>query len=96
MDLHDTVIQQLFAVGLSLQAMLRRVNDPDLTMRVETAVQDLDNTIKQIRTTIFDLDAPARSGGVRERLLALRLGGSRLPTGDPGGGLRGPDRVGRG
>ena len=71
MDLHDTVIQQLFAVGLSLQAMLRRVKDPDLTMRVETAVQDLDNTIKQIRTTIFDLDAPARSGGVRERLLAL-------------------------
>ncbi len=71
MDLHDTVIQQLFAVGLSLQAMLRRVSDPDLTMRVETAVQDLDNTIKQIRTTIFDLDAPARSGGVRARLLAL-------------------------
>ena len=63
MDLHDTVIQQLFAVGLSLQAMLRRVEDPDLTIRVETAVQDLDNTIKQIRTTIFDLDAPARSGG---------------------------------
>ena len=71
MDLHDTVIQQLFAVGLSLQAMLRRVEDPDLADRIETAVEDLDKTIKQIRTTIFDLDAPARSGGVRKRLLAL-------------------------
>ena len=60
MDLHDTVIQQLFAVGLSLQAMLRRVKDPDLAGRIETAVDDLDTTIKQIRTTIFDLDARLR------------------------------------
>ena len=71
MDLHDTVIQQLFAVGLSLQAMLRRVKDPDLAGRIETAVDDLDTTIKQIRTTIFDLDAPAQAGGLRDRLLTL-------------------------
>ena len=71
MDLHDTVIQQLFAVGLSLQAMLRRVKDPDLAGRIETAVDDLDTTIKQIRTTIFDLDAPAQAAGLRDRLLAL-------------------------
>jgi signal transduction histidine kinase len=71
MDLHDTVIQQLFAVGLSLQAMLRRVRDPDLAGRIETAVDDLDTTIKQIRTTIFDLDAPAQAAGLRDRLLAL-------------------------
>jgi signal transduction histidine kinase len=71
MDLHDTVIQQLFAVGLSLQAMLRRVKDPDLAGRIETAVDDLDTTIKQIRTTIFDLDAPVQAGGLRDRILAL-------------------------
>jgi signal transduction histidine kinase len=71
MDLHDNVIQQLFAIGLSLQASLQRVQDPELSVRIETAVQDLDATIRQIRTTIFDLDAANRGGGVRDRLLAL-------------------------
>jgi signal transduction histidine kinase len=83
MDLHDTVIQQLFAVGLSLQAMLRRVEDPALGARLETAVQDLDATIKQIRTTIFDLDTAAKDtgGDARGRILALvaDVGGS-LPA----------------
>jgi signal transduction histidine kinase len=73
MDLHDTVIQQLFAVGLSLQGMVRLLGDSDATRRIQSAVDDLDATIKQIRSTIFALDAPARGpmSGVRDRVLVL-------------------------
>ena len=73
MDLHDTVIQQLFAVGLSLQATLRLL-DSDTAKRVQLAVDDLDTTIKRIRSTIFALDAPVQIAGaesVRRRVVAL-------------------------
>jgi signal transduction histidine kinase len=73
MDLHDTVIQQLFAVGLSLQATMRRINDPEVTPRIQLAVDDLDTTIKRIRSTIFALEAPAQTAtpNLRQRVLAL-------------------------
>ena len=73
MDLHDTVIQQLFAVGLSLQATLRLL-DSETAKRVQLAVDDLDTTIKRIRSTIFALDAPVQIAGaesVRRRVVAL-------------------------
>ena len=73
MDLHDTVIQQLFAVGLSLQATLRLL-DPEIAKRVQLAVDDLDTTIKRIRSTIFALDAPLQISGnesLRRRVVAL-------------------------
>ncbi|GAB3659720.1 two-component system sensor histidine kinase [Nocardioides korecus] len=54
-DLHDLVIQRLFAVGLSLQGAARLSESPALTRRVEQAVDDLDATIKDIRRTIFEL-----------------------------------------
>jgi signal transduction histidine kinase len=73
MDLHDTVIQQLFAIGLSMQATARRVQDNEVERRLQAAVEDLDATIKRIRSTIFTLSAAMSSGGaaVRERVLAL-------------------------
>ena len=52
-------------------------------------------TIKQIRTTIFDLDAPARSGGVRERLLALVSEVSPSLPATPAVVFEGPIEVGR-
>jgi signal transduction histidine kinase len=72
-DLHDTVIQQLFAIGLSLQATLRLVDEADAADRIQLAVDDLDSTIKRIRSTIFALDTPGRSvaGGLRQRVLEL-------------------------
>ena len=73
-DLHDTVIQRLFATGLSLQATSRLVRaDPDAAAaRIEAAVDDLDDTVKQIRTAIFDLDSVQSVGfGLREELLAI-------------------------
>jgi signal transduction histidine kinase len=73
MDLHDTVIQQLFAIGLSMQAMARRVEDDEVERRLQAAVEGLDTTIKHIRSTIFTLSAAMSAGGiqVRERILAL-------------------------
>ncbi|MGY1708810.1 GAF domain-containing protein [Geodermatophilus sp. SYSU D00758] len=54
-DLHDLVIQRVFAAGLSLQAVLPRVPDPDAQRRIRQVVDQLDETVRDIRTTIFDL-----------------------------------------
>ena len=71
-DLHDTVIQRLFATGLSLQGTVRLVRDGDEVMeRIEQAVEDLDVTIKHIRSAIFGLATTADSGGVRDRVRSL-------------------------
>ena len=81
MDLHDTVIQQLFAVGLSLQATLRRFVDPEVARRVQLAVDDLDTTIKRIRSTIFALDAPVQLAGAES--LRRRVRRARSPSSRP-------------
>ena len=82
MDLHDTVIQQLFAIGLSLEATSRRVEDDEARRRIHLAVEDLDGTIKRIRSTIFSLgeSAHGQAEGLRQRVLALvEELGSTLP-----------------
>ncbi len=60
-DLHDVVIQRLFATGLMLQSAVRRAADPDIENRLLEAVADLDTTIGDIRSAIFELshDGPA-------------------------------------
>jgi signal transduction histidine kinase len=54
-DLHDRVIQQLFAVGMGLAAMVERVSRPDQKQRLDEYIETLDQTIDQIRATIFRL-----------------------------------------
>jgi signal transduction histidine kinase len=54
-DLHDHVIQRLFATGMSLQGTVRRIVDPQVRGRVTRAVEQLDETVREIRTSIFDL-----------------------------------------
>ena len=55
-DLHDHVIQRLFAIGMSVQTMLAgAATDDAARARLEQVVADLDRTIAQIRTSIFDL-----------------------------------------
>jgi signal transduction histidine kinase len=73
MDLHDTVIQQLFAIGLSLEATSRRVEDEEVQRRLHLAVEDLDGTIKRIRSTIFSLGegSHGHAEGLRQRVLNL-------------------------
>jgi signal transduction histidine kinase len=74
-DLHDTVIQRLFATGLSLQGTARLAGtDTDAAVtRIEAAVDDLDLTVKHIRSAIFGLESSRLStaGGLRHRVLAL-------------------------
>ncbi len=71
-DLHDSVIQRVFAVALSLQAAEGAVTDPVLAARLHTAVGDLDETVRQIRTTIFALDPPpAAQTGLRAQALQV-------------------------
>ncbi|MEV5985282.1 GAF domain-containing protein [Streptomyces sp. NPDC052051] len=72
-DLHDLVIQRLFAGALSLQSTLGRVADrPQVGERIERVVDDLDDTIKVIRSTIYALRESdrARGSGLRARLVA--------------------------
>ncbi|MBI5087306.1 MAG: GAF domain-containing sensor histidine kinase [Actinobacteria bacterium] len=71
-DLHDTVIQRLFAIGLALQATVRLVNDPKVADRLMSAVDDLDTTVRDVRSAIFELHTvrlPGRS--VRQGLVQL-------------------------
>lgn len=73
-DLHDTVIQRLFATGLSLQGTLRLVEaDPPIAIqRIESAVDELDLTVKHIRSAIFGLETSRPLGsGVRDQVVAL-------------------------
>jgi signal transduction histidine kinase len=70
-DLHDKVIQRLFATGLSLQAANHGLDDP-AAAKVAEAVDELDATITEIRNAIFGLEArPADRPNLSAALLAL-------------------------
>lgn len=58
-ELHDAIIQDLFAVGLSLQHQALSVSDPQIRRALEHDVKSLDRTITSLRGFIFDLGAPA-------------------------------------
>ncbi|MEW2035839.1 GAF domain-containing protein, partial [Streptomyces sp. NPDC005534] len=70
-DLHDLVIQRLFATGLMLESAQRRSNVPEVQRGVGKAVDELDITIQEIRTAIFALQqGPAEvPSGLRTRVL---------------------------
>jgi signal transduction histidine kinase len=70
-DLHDTVIQRLFAVGLSLQATAGMTRETGIKDRLDTAISDLDDTIRQVRSTIYELGSAEIGRGVRDSLLSL-------------------------
>nr|WP_239166923.1 GAF domain-containing sensor histidine kinase [Actinoplanes italicus] len=57
-DLHDVVIQRLFATGMQLQGAMAPGVRPEVVNRINAAVDDLDATIKDIRRSIFELRAP--------------------------------------
>lgn len=54
-DLHDHVIQRLFAIGLSLQSTQRRSKSAEMTDRLNDHIDQLQDTIHDIRAAIFDL-----------------------------------------
>ncbi|MDH2411294.1 GAF domain-containing protein [Streptomyces chitinivorans] len=74
-DLHDLAIQRLFATGMTLQSAVRFVQHQEASERLLRAVDDLDETIKIIRSTIFGLRS---HGEDRSRPQGLRVRVARL------------------
>jgi signal transduction histidine kinase len=72
-DLHDLVIQRLYATGMSLQGSIGLIGSPEVAQRVSTAVDALDETIREIRSSIFALQTrqPERPGSLRSRILQV-------------------------
>jgi len=71
-ELHDTVIQRLFATGLSLQGAVRLAVRPEVRERLQQAVDDIDVTVRQVRSAIFELQSVDLSGrSLRRDLLGV-------------------------
>src|SRR5262249_1993119 len=68
-ELHDGVIQSLFAVGMSLQGLATMATDDETTRRLEAAVEDVDRAIRDLRNYIFGL----RPGVLADRQLDQAL-----------------------
>jgi len=81
-DLHDHVIQRLFAVGLSLQGTIARARSAELQQRLSTSIDDLQDVIQDIRTTIFDLH------GGSSGITRLRQRLDEAVSAFPGSGVR--------
>jgi signal transduction histidine kinase len=61
-DLHDLVIQRLYATGMSLEGTMPMITRPEVASRITNAVDAMDETIKDIRATIFALQARDTAG----------------------------------
>lgn len=71
-DLHDHVIQRLFAAGLDVQGTIARSKAPEVNDRLSRTVDELQSTIETIRSTIFKLQSPAaKEADLRVRMQAL-------------------------
>jgi len=77
-ELHDGIIQSLFAVGMGLQGTALMARSPDVTGRIEAAVDELDKVIRDLRNYIFGL----RPGILADRQLdqALRVLGEEMQS----------------
>jgi PAS domain S-box-containing protein len=89
-DLHDTVIQRLFAVGMGLSAT-ERLADPKVGDRIGEAVDALDDVIRDIRETIFDLGRPSAVGSRVHQAVREVIGEAKKQLGfSPRLAFRGP------
>lgn len=68
-DLHDHVLQRIFAAGLTLRSVAGRLDPPESRDRVTHVIDDLQNVVQEIRSTIFDLQSSSASTTrLRQRL----------------------------
>src|SRR4051812_9302750 len=90
-DLHDTVIQRLFATGMAMQGTSRLTQRDDVAERIHQHINDIDETIRHIRSVIFELDAPRMPGGsLRRDVLDVIAEAARGFGFDPSTHLEGP------
>lgn len=66
-DLHDRVLQRIFATGIALEGALRKAVVEDVIKALRQAIVDLDETVGQIRTTVHSLKGPV--GSIRQQIL---------------------------
>ncbi|RFU82968.1 GAF domain-containing protein [Streptomyces triticagri] len=98
-DLHDLVIQHLFATGMMLESARRRAEVPAVGQALERAVEELESTVQEVRTTIFALQQPPSDSpaGLRDRVLREAATAAALVGFQPSVQFAGPvdSRVGR-
>ncbi|MFD7072792.1 GAF domain-containing protein [Nocardioides sp. NPDC059952] len=70
-DLHDIVIQRLFVIGLRLQGGLNMAESPKLRDRLDQAVDDIDDTIRDLRRAVFELGTPEHDGDIQSQVTDL-------------------------
>ena len=88
-DLHDTVLQRLFGLGLELQAL--SMNLPQDAMgRIEHAVDEIDLIIQEVRTSVFTLGAAQREGSLGQELGAILAQSARVLGFSPRLRIEGP------
>ena len=75
-DLHDTVLQRLFGLGLELQATA--IRSPDVSDRLERAVDEIDLIIREIRTAVFTLGSAGRDGSLGQELSTVTAQAKRV------------------
>jgi PAS domain S-box-containing protein len=89
-DLHDTVIQRLFALGMRLQAAGRIAPDP-VAERIRDTVDSIDEVIREIRETIFDLNRPdSDTPHLRQQIRGVAAEAAEHLGFDPRLAFRGP------
>jgi PAS domain S-box-containing protein len=92
-DLHDTVIQRLFAIGMRLQAA-ESIAEREVRDRIRTAVDSIDEVIREIRETIFDLNRPdSATPHLRQQFREVAREASEVLGFVPRVGFRGPVEV---
>ncbi|MEU0490844.1 GAF domain-containing protein [Nocardiopsis sp. NPDC006139] len=91
-DLHDVVIQRLFASAMTLMSTMRLIPSQEAAERVQRTIDELDSTIREIRSTIFALQNPPsrQDTSLRGRILKLAENTAHSLGCHPGVSLDGP------
>lgn len=78
-DLQSSVVQRIFAAGMSLQSVLAMVTRTEVRRRVEASISDLDDSIRLLRQAIFGLEHRMAPQGLRQQVLQLCADVSPVP-----------------
>lgn len=88
-DLHDVVLQHLYGMGLSAQAIAAGT-DPDTARRLESVVDEVDQIISEVRTIVFTLGPAGHRGALGQELADVVAQASRVLGFTPGLRVEGP------
>jgi signal transduction histidine kinase len=90
-ELHDSVIQRMFATGLAMQATVRLSHEPEVQERLQHHIEQIDEMIREVRSAIFEMDSHRTPGqSVRQELLKVVAESGRVMGFEPALHLDGP------